>query len=221
MKQQPQILQFVRSARLFRLSPSSRSRHRLCCRTATSTHFWSSTIYTTFYYIHYISQRSNTKNCFRINVLQRRDSKPSADNNTRYSTSKSITECIKFTKRAELRTDFWQLDDIFEPPGRNELIVWKTCEGRALHSRKTLTPRFTDFFTDFTLERAIKPLSGELIERVTQIALIWGFKEGGSNENNIVCTSVFVPQHLNLPSYSRAPLLPNIRLSLPILRFGM
>ena len=29
-----------------------------------------------------------------------------------------------------------------------------------------------------TLERAIKPLSGELIERVTQIALIWGFKEG-------------------------------------------
>ena len=25
-----------------------------------------------------------------------------------------------------LWTDFWQLDDIFEPPGRNELIVWKT-----------------------------------------------------------------------------------------------
>ena len=168
-------------------------------------------------------------------LLQRRDSKPSADNNTRYSTSKSITEYIKFTKRAELRTDFWQLDDIFELPGRNELIVWKTCEGCALHARKTLTPRFTDFFTDFgkknhwlpTLERAIKPLSGDLIERVTQIALIWGFKEGGSNENNIVCqepcicTSVFVPQYLNLPSYSRAPLLPNIRLSLPILRFGM
>ena len=62
-----------------------------------------------------------------------------------------------------------------------------------------------------TLERAIKPLSGELIERVTQIAHIWGFKEGGSNENNIVCTRVFVPQPLNLLSYSRAPLLPNIR----------
>ena len=58
---------------------------------------------------------------------------------------------------------FWQLDDIFEPPGRNELIVWKTdsrffslasharwaCEARALRTRKTLTPRFTDFFTDF------------------------------------------------------------------------
>ena len=39
LKQQPHILQFIRSARLFRLSPSSRSRHRLCCRTATSTHF--------------------------------------------------------------------------------------------------------------------------------------------------------------------------------------
>ena len=36
-------LQFIRSARLFRLTPPSRSRHRLCWRTATSTHFWSST----------------------------------------------------------------------------------------------------------------------------------------------------------------------------------
>ena len=36
------------------------------------------------------------------------------------------------------------LDDIFEPPGQNELIVWKT-----LRARKTLTPRFTDFFADF------------------------------------------------------------------------
>ena len=58
------------------------------------------------HYIYYISQRSNAKNCFRITGLQRQDSKPSADNNTRYSPSKSVTECIKFTKRAELRTDF-------------------------------------------------------------------------------------------------------------------
>ena len=34
--------------------------------------------------------------------IQRQGSKPSADNNTRYSPSKSITECIKFTKRVEL-----------------------------------------------------------------------------------------------------------------------
>ena len=108
LKQQPHILQYIRSARLFRLSPSYRSRHKLCCRTATSTHFRSSTIYTTFHYIHCISQRSNAKNCFRITGLQRQDSKPSADkcNNTRYSPSKSITECIKFTKRAELQRDF-------------------------------------------------------------------------------------------------------------------
>ena len=35
----------------------------------------------------------------------------------------SVTECIKFTKRVELCTDIWQLDDIFEPPGQTELIV--------------------------------------------------------------------------------------------------
>ena len=38
----------------------------------------------------------------RITGLQRQDSKPSADNNTRYSPSKSITECINFIKRAGL-----------------------------------------------------------------------------------------------------------------------
>ena len=40
---------FTRSARLFQLTPPSRSRHRLCWRSATSTHFWSSTLYTTFH----------------------------------------------------------------------------------------------------------------------------------------------------------------------------
>ena len=72
-----------------------------------------------------------------------------------------------------------------------------------------------------TLERAIKPLSEELIESVTQIAHIWGFNEGWNNENNIVCIGVFFPHPLNLPSCSRAPLLPNISLSLPILCFGL
>ena len=150
------VLKFynLSEARLFRLTPSSRSRHRLCWRTANSTNFWSSTLYTIFYYIHYISQRSNAKNCFRITrCMQREESEPSADSNTRYSPSKSITECIKVTKRVELWTDFWELDDIFEPPGRNELIVWKTdsrffffsrllrvCEARALRARKTFTP---------------------------------------------------------------------------------
>ena len=46
--------------------PSSRSKDRLCWRTTASSHFWSSTIYTTFHHIHYISQRSNAKNFFWI-----------------------------------------------------------------------------------------------------------------------------------------------------------
>ena len=36
----------------------------------------------------------------------------------------------------ELWPDFWQLDDIFEPPGRNEFIVWKT-DSRFFFSRLT------------------------------------------------------------------------------------
>ena len=66
-----------------------------------STHFWSSRK-------HYIVHGNNAQDCFR------------------YSLAKSITGCIKFTKRTELWIDFWQLDDIFEPPGQNELIIWKT-----------------------------------------------------------------------------------------------
>ena len=43
-----------------------------------------------------------TAQLYTIHIMQNQDSKPSADNNTRYSPSKSITECIKFTKRAGL-----------------------------------------------------------------------------------------------------------------------
>ena len=88
-----EILQFFRSARLFRLTPPSRSRHRLCWRTATSTHFWSST--------------------FSVEI-----------NHWVYQIHK------------ELWPDFWQLDDIFEPPGRKEFIVWKT-DSRFFFSRLT------------------------------------------------------------------------------------
>ena len=58
--------------------------------------------------------------------------------------------------------DFWPLDDIFELPGRNELVVCMkngqsvllsphTPVGRGTLSRlarKTITPRLSDFFTD-------------------------------------------------------------------------
>ena len=50
----------------------------------------------------YISQRNNTKICFRNYWIQRQDSKASAHNNTCYSPAKSVSECIKFTKRVEL-----------------------------------------------------------------------------------------------------------------------
>ena len=52
--------------------------------------------------------------------------KPSVNNNMHYSFAKPITRCIKFTKREELWIEFWQLDNIFESPGQNKLIVWKT-----------------------------------------------------------------------------------------------
>ena len=86
-----------------RLSPSPRSWNRPCRRTATSIH--SCLI---FQKTPFIVHGNNTQDCFR------------------YSLAKSITGCIKFTKRTELWIDFWQLDDIFEPPGQNELIIWKT-----------------------------------------------------------------------------------------------
>ena len=54
----------------------------------------------------------------------------------RYFLAKSITGCVKFTKRAELWIDFWQFNDIFEPPGQNELIIWKT-DSRFFFSRLT------------------------------------------------------------------------------------
>ena len=115
MKQQLHILQFIRSARLFQLSPSSRSRHRFCWRTATSTHFWSSTIYryTTF---HREATLKTALELLDYSVMIRRQ-------------VQKITRVFSLeikSKRAELWTDFWQLINIFEPPGQNELIVWKT-----------------------------------------------------------------------------------------------
>ena len=128
-------------------------------------HFHSFLILRYIYYIKLYTPHFTEKQRLKLSItgLQHQDSKPSADNNMRYSPSKSITECIKFTKRAELWTDFWHLDDILNPlVGTNSLygkrtVVFfslashacRTCEARALRTRKTLTPRFTDFFTNF------------------------------------------------------------------------
>ena len=75
----------------FGLTPSS-IRHRLCWRSATSTHFSSSTIYTTYKFTIYttIHREATLKTALEL-LDTAEDSKPSADNNTRYSPSKSIT----------------------------------------------------------------------------------------------------------------------------------
>ena len=71
-----------------------------------------------------------------------------------------MAECIIFTVVVELWTEFWQLNNIFEPPMENgQLFVFllphtpyghvTDCEACALCTRKTLMPRFTDFLTVF------------------------------------------------------------------------
>ena len=154
LKQQPHILQFIRSARLFQLSPCSRSRHRLCCRTATST------IYTTFHYMHYISQRSNAKNCLelldysvkirsKVQTITRailpRNQSPSVSNSQRGRSCEQI-----FDSSTTFLNPLVGTNSLY---GKQTVVLFplasRACEGCALRERKTLTPRFTDFFTDF------------------------------------------------------------------------
>ena len=58
----------------------------------------------------YIAHENNAQDWIQHST---QDLKPSANINMHYSLAKSITGCIKFTKRGELWIDFWQLDDIF------------------------------------------------------------------------------------------------------------
>ena len=87
LKQQPHILQ----------SPSLRSRHRLCRRATTSTHFF------IFQKTLHCTGKKRSRLLWNY-CIQRspQDSKPSADSNTRYSLAKSMTGCIKFAKRMGL-----------------------------------------------------------------------------------------------------------------------
>ena len=57
------------------------------------------------------------------------DSKPSANNSTCYSLAKSVTGCIKFTKRAELWRDFWHLDDVFDSLVKMNLLYGQWTVG--------------------------------------------------------------------------------------------
>ena len=61
-----------------------------------------------------------------------------------------------------------------------------TCEARALRARKTLTPRFTDFFTDFEKETDCFAvyMFENLSKRVSHtVCLIWKFSRGGSRQH--------------------------------------
>ena len=101
LKQQPHILQFIRSARLFRLSPSSRSRHRLLL---SYYHFHSFLI---LHYIYYISLYTTFHREPTLKTaLELLDySFKSRQKHALFSLEINY-ECIKFTKRAEQRTDF-------------------------------------------------------------------------------------------------------------------
>ena len=72
-----------------------------------STHVWSSRK-------HYIVHGNNAQDCFR------------------YFLAKSITGCVKFTKRTELWIDFWQFNDIFDPPSQNGQSVFFSLASPAL-----------------------------------------------------------------------------------------
>ena len=62
--------------------------------------------------------------------LSTQDLKPSANNNKHCSLAKTITRCIKFTKKVELWIHFLKLDDIFEPLVRMNSLYgkrWVKC----------------------------------------------------------------------------------------------
>ena len=75
----------------------------------------------------------------------------------RYSSSKSITVCFKggvlfrfLTARRHFWTPWWERTYCME--NRQSLFFSRSigaCEVRALPAHKTLSPHFTDFFTDF------------------------------------------------------------------------
>ena len=132
----------------FGFSPSSRSTHRLCCRTTTSTHFSSSTIYSTFHHIH----------CFRITGLQRqeqtitravlpRNQLPSVSDSQRGRSCEQI-----FDSSTTVLNPLVETNSLYGKRTVGFFLSPHTPYGRvrlARFARKALRPRFTDFFTDF------------------------------------------------------------------------
>ena len=116
-----------------------------------------------FLFIYYISQRSNPENCFRISGYSVKV-RSQVQTITRAILPRNQLPSVSNSQRG------WSFHQIFDssttflnPPVGTNSLYWKwtvgfvslpshalwACEARALRARKTLTARFTDFFTDF------------------------------------------------------------------------
>ena len=92
--------------------------------------------------------------------LSTQDLKPSANNNTHCSLAKTITRCIKFTKRVELWIHFLQLDDIFEPLVRMNSLYGKRWVKRFLSPHTTAYRKQTAHEYKYSQTRLIWTLRG-------------------------------------------------------------
>ena len=112
-------------------------------------------IYTTFHYIHNISQRNNAKNCFRITGYGVKI-RSQVQTITRTILPRNQSPSVSNSQRGRSCEQIFDSSTTFLNPlvGANSLYGKRTVgffslAKRALRACKTLTPRFTDFFTDF------------------------------------------------------------------------
>ena len=139
-------------------------------------------IYTTFHYIHYISQRSNAKTALELPDYSVKI-RSKVQTLTRAILPRNQSPSVSNSQRGQSCEQIFDSSTTFLNPlvGTNSLYGKQTvgffplasharraCEARALRARKPLTPRFTEFFTDFEkksrliwslLERAFFSLS--------------------------------------------------------------
>ena len=116
-----------------------------------------------FLFIYYISQKSNSENCFRITgysvevrsqvqtitrAILPRNQLPSVSNSQRGWSCKQI-----FVSSTTFMNPLVGTNSLYgkRTVGFSSLAshALRACKARALRARKTLTARFTDFFTDF------------------------------------------------------------------------
>ena len=106
--------------------------------------------------VYYISQRSNSKNCFRITGLQRHDSKASTENNTCILPRNQSPSVSNSQRGQSCEQIFDSLTTFLNPLVRTNSLygkqtviffslashaVW-VCEAHTLHAHKTFMPRF-------------------------------------------------------------------------------